>query len=303
MSQRDYLSPRQLAAALGVSESSLKRWVDKGLIQVTRTAGGHRRISRAAVYQFLRTTKTPIANPEFLAGVIPALTAKFEPAQSVPALVDAVCQGDRQTTAAVLSRYYLDGHTMAELFDRLIRPVMQEVGHGWQTNRIAVYQEHRATSVMLHAATELRRMVPPPAPGAPVAVGGAPPADPYLLPTMSADLVLTELGWNAVNLGALTPWNELVEASRSLGAALVWVSLTSSANLGETLSELRQLAQHCERHRITLALGGQALPSPLDASIPCAVAGHDAADILRVAMPQSRTANSGRFGRFDQDES
>jgi len=37
------LSPRELAEALGVSESSLKRWVDAGKIAASRTEGGHRR--------------------------------------------------------------------------------------------------------------------------------------------------------------------------------------------------------------------------------------------------------------------
>ena len=38
------LSPRELAEAVGVSESSLKRWADRGRVHVHRTEGGHRRI-------------------------------------------------------------------------------------------------------------------------------------------------------------------------------------------------------------------------------------------------------------------
>jgi excisionase family DNA binding protein len=48
------LSPRQVAEAIGVSESSLKRWCDSGLIPTRRTAGGHRRVPVAGVVAFLR---------------------------------------------------------------------------------------------------------------------------------------------------------------------------------------------------------------------------------------------------------
>ena len=48
------LSPRELAQAIGVSESSLKRWADAGQIRVARTAGGHRRISIADAVRFIR---------------------------------------------------------------------------------------------------------------------------------------------------------------------------------------------------------------------------------------------------------
>ena len=42
---KQVLSPREMATVLGVSESSIKRWVDDGAITSTKTAGGHRRIT------------------------------------------------------------------------------------------------------------------------------------------------------------------------------------------------------------------------------------------------------------------
>ncbi|MCA9674189.1 MAG: helix-turn-helix domain-containing protein, partial [Myxococcales bacterium] len=60
------LSPRELADALGVSESSLKRWVDAGRIRAARTEGGHRRIRLSEAVRFIRDSGTPIVRPELL---------------------------------------------------------------------------------------------------------------------------------------------------------------------------------------------------------------------------------------------
>ena len=56
----EYLSPRQLASALGLSESTLKRWIDRGHITVHKTLGGHRRIALPDAVAFIRKEGMPI---------------------------------------------------------------------------------------------------------------------------------------------------------------------------------------------------------------------------------------------------
>ncbi|MGB5390214.1 MAG: helix-turn-helix domain-containing protein, partial [Thermoanaerobaculia bacterium] len=63
---KDVLSPKEFAQAIGVSESSIKRWVDSGTIPASKTAGGHRRIAMSEAVRFLRETKTPLLHPDIL---------------------------------------------------------------------------------------------------------------------------------------------------------------------------------------------------------------------------------------------
>jgi excisionase family DNA binding protein len=60
------LSPKDLAEVIGVSESSIKRWVDSGLITVSKTAGGHRRIAVAEALRFIRSRRMRIERPDRL---------------------------------------------------------------------------------------------------------------------------------------------------------------------------------------------------------------------------------------------
>jgi molybdopterin-binding protein len=47
------LSPRNAAAALGISYPALKQWIYKGKLRSVRTAGGHHRIPVAELDRFL----------------------------------------------------------------------------------------------------------------------------------------------------------------------------------------------------------------------------------------------------------
>lgn len=45
---------KRLAQILGVNESTLRRWADRGVIGCQRTPGGHRRFSHSQVLEFMR---------------------------------------------------------------------------------------------------------------------------------------------------------------------------------------------------------------------------------------------------------
>src|SRR4051812_22165986 len=59
MSSRRYLSPPSVAAALGVGATTVKRWVDEGVLPAQRTVGGHRRILLRDVLRLARAGHFP----------------------------------------------------------------------------------------------------------------------------------------------------------------------------------------------------------------------------------------------------
>ena len=105
------LSPRDLADALGVSESSLKRWIDAGKIEATRTEGGHRRILLGEAVRFIRESGAPLARPELL-GLPEVAYSRLRPDGG--RLVGYLVDGDAVGARGWLMARYLAGASSAE---------------------------------------------------------------------------------------------------------------------------------------------------------------------------------------------
>jgi len=221
-------SPRDLAHALGVSESSLKRWIDGGRIRASRTEGGHRRVSRDDALAFIRETNMPVARPELL-GLPEVSAASGSGSLDDDALTRALIDGDARAVHARISAHRRAGVNLAALCDGPLSRAMHTVGELWRHDPDGVVIEHRATDVCAQAIASLRAGLAEPGDG-PVALGGAPEDDPYLVSSAMAALVVAAEGFRTFNLGADTPTQALHRAVVRHRPALVWIS--ASAPLG-----------------------------------------------------------------------
>src|SRR5437868_15230189 len=58
-SEDTLLTPRDAAAAIGVSYPTIKQWIFAGKLRTIKTAGGHHRIPQAALKRYLPTAPKP----------------------------------------------------------------------------------------------------------------------------------------------------------------------------------------------------------------------------------------------------
>lgn len=254
-----YLSPKQLGQAIRVSESSLKRWIDDGQIAVSRTAGGHRRIELPEAVRFVRQRGYTVSDPSVL-GLTAASeeSGRADDAQLSKHFYEMLVGGrDREFVAAV-TRLYLDGTSLSELIDGPMREAMRRIGELWHNNPDGIGIEHRATDICIRTFSYLHTLIKAQGADAPMAIGGAPPGDIHLIPSLCISLVLAEQGWREMNLGANTPWDQFVSVARRENAALVWVSMTAEPKT-ELAPHLAALADRLAKLPCQLIVGGRQL--------------------------------------------
>lgn len=255
-SEARYLSTAQAAAALGVSVTTVKRWVDEEILPAQRSAGGHRKVMSADVLRLVREGRLPEGDLSYIHSSEPStLARRFAAAirdDHLDLLRGIVCGG------------YKAGVAIETLADEVIAPALHQVGEDWAAGRMPVMREHRILQTCVSAVYELADFLrPAPSRQRTVAVGGAPEHDHSILGTLLAKLVLLDAGWDAINLGPHTPVEAIEEAIVQYSPRLIWLSVTHLTDPEQFLNDSRRLYHFAERRGVAIAVGGCGLTEPV----------------------------------------
>src|SRR6266851_2830523 len=126
----DVFSTRQVAQLLGVGEATVKRWADAGEIDCFRTPGGHRKFRLGD--------------------------------EAVAAVEKSALAGDASSLVAQMAALRLRGHGLAAIFDDVVAPALQRIGHRWEACKLSVADEHVATQAVVDAIARAQPLAEPP---------------------------------------------------------------------------------------------------------------------------------------------
>ncbi len=231
----------EAAELLGVSPSTVKRWVDEGELEAERTVGGHRRITRAALDAF-RTR----------------LSATATTSGPADQLVDLLLAGGPALrTEARLLELRAESGSAVGLTAR-VADALGVLGERWRRGVITVVDEHLASERLARALARLAEWMPLPA-GAPRALLCAAQGDEHTLGLSLVEVVLREAGWETMWSGRRTPIDDLVRTIADPLNRVRLVALSASVVSKDERAlalEERVVGGACERVGAMLLVGG-----------------------------------------------
>ena len=265
------VSPKELGLALGMSESTIKRWVDQGLVPSKRTAGGHRRIAAVEALRAIREMSLEIKDPAIL-GLHHLIGSDF-PAYASPAdtLLELLKEGKEQHACQLLTGEYLRGRHISDIGDHFIRPAMQSIGlDAHEPDKILI--EHRATQIVLSIIQLLRQLIGSTAPRFTAATGSI-QGDVYLIPCRLVSAVIEDAGGQVTCLGANTPTSVFLSASH-IGQNedrldLLGISISTTVEPRSISDELNDLIHTCNSAGTKVAIGGRCIGDLSLDPLPC----------------------------------
>jgi methanogenic corrinoid protein MtbC1 len=278
---------------VGLSESSIRRWVDSGVIRASKTAGGHRRISVTEALNLIRDRGLRVVRPDLLDLDADGLAAADSPDRVSDQFYRLLSEGRPSLACAFLSSLFVRGWSAADICDGPLRESMRRVGEVREDDGTAIFVEHRATEICIRALVHLSGYIDA-RDDAPVAVGGALTGDPFQIPTLMAAVVLGAEGFQSINVGADTPISALRAAVEHHRPVVVWLSMGISSIPLTVVSEVSAFAAELGRDGISMIVGGRGVASCRSALPPSV---HQASTMRELAaFAHGLRAATGRAG-------
>ena len=261
MRDSQLFSPKQIGLALGVSEASIKRWVDKGIIECIKTDGGHRKIPMYALMEYIKKNNADLINPE--AVNIPVTTGRLK--DKMGKSLDELQQGfrdcDEFKIQGIIYDLYTSGQAPEKIFDELLAPALHQLGCEWEDGNVDAFQERRAIQICIRTLYGFNQFFPLSEKDAPIALLGTLSDDPYTIPPLMIEVCLRSKGWKTEFLGNDLPVVSYAKAIEMYSPNLIVISMSCCNDEEKTAQELLGLEEVALMNKCGFVLGGRAVPN------------------------------------------
>jgi len=275
----------------GVGVDALRAWERRyGLLRPKRSAGGFRLYGpddeeRVRAMKALIDSGVSAAEAARLAAE--GVEAEAQGPRTAPSgWVDA---GDAEELRGALERFdeaaanaildeALGRLTVEAVAQRVVLPVMREIGERWEKGEISVAQEHFATAVLRGRMLALGRNWG--AGAGPQALLACPPGERHDLGLIVFGVVLRDRGWRVTFLGPDTPIDTIARTAAKLRPAAIVLAAVTAQPLEAASDEISGLAAEARvliggggvDHELASRVGAELLqPDPVRAALGLAV--------------------------------
>ena len=229
----EYLSTQEVAGLFRVTETTVKRWADDGIIPCVKSPGGHRKFHLPDIIGFadkqgypISGTLEPPLNEAQMEQVRFAIhTQNYHKVAEV--LYDEALQADPDGVYQLL--LYLAKHNvkLSTLADEILRPPMVRIGDLWKEGKLPIEQEHRTSRAMTEAMVRLAPELHRKRENGLLAVCACLEGERHEIGLRSMAFALETEGWRVHYLGADTPYRSAADYVTRVKPRLLCVSYTA----------------------------------------------------------------------------
>lgn len=178
-------------------------------------------------------------------------------------LLEFLLHGRKEEARSTVLKLAEEGHSLRDLFEKVMKPLLMEVGALWEMGKVDVWMEHYVSDVIQDIIRELvsktkkkwQEVQPP------VIVGFVPGAEQHTIGLKMISELLEQEGYDVVFLGANVPLISAIAAIERKKAKYVLLSVTLAQHLDTTKHVIDGIRNYFKDDAPKIMVGGNAFSS------------------------------------------
>ena len=258
-------STREIAQMWNVSETTVKRWADAGLLKCFRTPGGHRKFKLDDISEFQASrgfqATGMLTNQDWEDPDVENFVNQKNRDKLRDLTLYLAVQNQVKRIRELLDRLYIRGLELADLYDNLLLPVAQSLEEQWRNKTLSLGQHNLGCNNLESAIAYFYPRIISRRPNGKTALCASPDPEACVL-TEAVGRILESEGWDCLNLGPRTPFTAMAEMVKEEPINLVCICSVRCRLDSSTRSEFDALCATAETYRIPIVLTGSVFAKP-----------------------------------------
>ncbi|XOU94039.1 MAG: helix-turn-helix domain-containing protein [Candidatus Kerfeldbacteria bacterium] len=253
--QNAHFTPPQLAPLFGVNVSTIKRWAEKGYLPTHTTPGGHRRISKDQLSEFITKYPKHAKNSYVLKRL---LKKDYCPDNKCwKQYYQYLKHNDNTKAIQLLEKQFLSGASIINILKTIITPTLRHLGQEWTKNNITVFDEHRISFNMRVHLMRLDQLIPDKTTNKSLnTILACAPGEYHELPLQLVALIFKLNGWYTHILGVNIKIVDLLKTAKKIKPEVIVISKTYTKKT--SAAYFNKLGSFMDENNICIAMGGGA---------------------------------------------
>ena len=261
--ENTYISTREVADLLTVTDTTIKRWTNSGRLKCVKTLGGHRKYLLNEVENFAKENNisitgvtTPLRKDQLEQLGFALYTKNMDKAADI--IMEEALQGDREGAFEALMYLVKNRMKLADIVDDIIRPAMERIGYLWETQKLGIEQEHLATDTIKTALSRLVLYLPHQREKSVKVLLVCSEGETHDLGLQALASELELSGYEIHYLGANTPFLSVVEATKTEKPDYIFISVSAPSISNEVfIRGFKTLTKASKAINAKLVAGGK----------------------------------------------
>ncbi len=257
-----YINSQEAAKILGVNVSSIKRWTDEGILECIQTVGGHRKFLMEHLASFVKKNKKKaskvnvytIENNKDLEINYYVLKGNFDFLKSY--VLKQALQNNRDEIQRILTGLYLGQYPLYMIYDKLITPVLYEIGQLWMKHKLSITQEHIASQIIRDSVIRLQGIIRVPNQKVGLAICLNLSSELHDIALKMVQNLLELRGYRTYFSGQITPFLDLDQLLKQVKPDRLYISSTVIGNPEDSQQEVDHLFRISKKNNTQVFVGG-----------------------------------------------